>query len=189
MSSERARAIVSKLKVIRPYGSIGPLEWTNEGVAFGEVDEHCDFSELTKRIKTYSEEAAPPELLIQTKSAITASSTVIVLGIGFHAPTLNVLRSEPGPGRALFATTLGLHPQVVGTIREQLRQHFLKRHPKRSACAGSTGGPRAVFVGKTIPVTWRRYGRWSNRIRFKIVKELRLLRFGFAELGCYGIGH
>jgi hypothetical protein len=54
VSAETARIAVSNLNIIRPYGSVGYLEWqTQEGVPYGA--KNADIFEVAKNVSTYTE--------------------------------------------------------------------------------------------------------------------------------------
>jgi hypothetical protein len=115
-----ADAIVSRLNMIRPYGSIGPLTRSLKGwIDFGSND-RTDLYELIDRIRTYTESGIlhkPDEL----RSAMLSASLVIFLGFGFHQQNLDLLQlNEPSDGRFIMATVKGINSANLADITDAL---------------------------------------------------------------------
>lgn len=124
VDQKRAREIVATVtkNTIRPYGCIGPLEWNEGGVAFG-AHKDGDLPELAKRIKTFSEERPPAELVEKIQIALNEARVIFVLGFGYHAPNMKLLTATTSEPRKIFATLYNMGGSV-GEIKEYIRSHF-----------------------------------------------------------------
>jgi hypothetical protein len=125
VSEVRAKKIVSELRVIRPYGSIGQL-WPQrgEGVHFGaEIsgDYEALFS-VIENIRTYTEQNLAKDALDEIQKAINSAKVVLLLGFGFHSQNKRLLQSlEQSHMRRAFATVYGIDEQNHELLSERVR--------------------------------------------------------------------
>jgi hypothetical protein len=122
-SSAQAEAIVDGLNVIRPYGSLGPLEWqVPRGVAFGYTG-HVDPFSLIDKIRTYTEQNTLHDATI-IDHALRLAELVVFLGFGFHKQNLEIL-ALPNFSRTntaeVLATVVGIHKENLKSISDQIR--------------------------------------------------------------------
>jgi len=119
ISSETAAKIVSKINMIRPYGSLGPLEWcAMGGVSYGA--EHHQLVELTKNIKTFTEQDAV-DCRAAITSAIEDASVLVFLGFGFHSQNVDLLKIEKINKKVkTLATVKGIHDENLPSMRARL---------------------------------------------------------------------
>ena len=122
---------VSSLKVLRPYGSIGPLDWQEAGgTAFG--GEFGDLHSVADRIRTYTEEAQSDDLQ-KIKSVIAAAQTIVILGFGYHQQNIEILRIPGGASpRRIFMTTHNIYDANNADIMNAVRgcmQSQMNPHP------------------------------------------------------------
>jgi hypothetical protein len=135
--------IVKGMKVLRPYGSVGPLDWQAEGgVPYGGPD-NLDVSlfQMADGIRTYTEQCHT-ELRAQIDAALNSALLIVILGFGFHSQNLELFKA-PSPGRRMdnrrvFATVKGFVPENHGVLSERLTQHLRTSVPMqlldRTAC-------------------------------------------------------
>lgn len=104
LSEETAVKIVSEMKILRPYGSVGKLPWQNRAsdassrtpVEFG--NNTTDLFDVANGLETFTEQKNDTTLRSQIERALSASQTIICLGFGFHKQNLEILSlSESGP--------------------------------------------------------------------------------------------
>jgi hypothetical protein len=129
-TADEARHAVEQLKIIRPYGSIGRLNWEQDGkVPYGAHEGGAiDIFELSSSIKTYMEKSQVDRASIAT--AITNSALVVILGFGFHGQSMQFLRRDPNApvkGRTIIATVVGISPENHRSLELRLRANIVGR--------------------------------------------------------------
>lgn len=113
LEEDRAREIVTNLKVLRPYGTVGPLpsQSGENPIPFGAISAADDYERLVSvagNIRSYTEQAEVSAVNIQ--SELERSRMVVFLGFGFHQQNMNLLRVSRAEGwRRVFATGMGMH--------------------------------------------------------------------------------
>jgi hypothetical protein len=127
---EVAGECLSSLRVLRPYGSIGPLDWQNaSGIALG--GEIIKLVSISSRIRTYTEEVQSEDIA-NIKAAIEAAHTIVVLGFGYHKQNVEIL-SHTGANkpRRIFMTTYAIpeenYPELEVAIQACMRSTL---HPQ-----------------------------------------------------------
>jgi hypothetical protein len=87
-----AALCLKQLNVIRPYGSLGPLDWEGEDayLAFGNQD--VDLVAALTSIRTFTEENSS-RVIQQIDRALTDARVCLVLGFGFHVQNIAMLSS------------------------------------------------------------------------------------------------
>jgi hypothetical protein len=103
--TDQAKAAVSALKMVRPYGTLGPLDWQADGgdhvgIRYGGRGYHGEIATIAEGIRTYTEQwdSAIPH---QINTAISQAELIIFLGFGFHQQNLTLL-GRGDFGRAMF---------------------------------------------------------------------------------------
>jgi hypothetical protein len=90
-----AALCLKQLNVIRPYGSLGALDW--EGVtphlAFG--DQNIDLLAALNGIRTFTEERSSG-VMQQIDRALRDTQVCLVLGFGFHVQNVDLLSTARG---------------------------------------------------------------------------------------------
>jgi hypothetical protein len=122
-SPEGAEAIVRSLHMIRPYGSIGELSFTdNDANSFGTRAHFNPFDRLNA-LRTYTEQH-PLHDDEQVQKALAEARKIIFLGFGFHRANLDLLKtgdqSIVPTGRRVLGTIMGLHRENHPVIRRRL---------------------------------------------------------------------
>jgi hypothetical protein len=109
-----ANQAVSNMKVIRPYGSIGELEWQNNqhGHRFGGTS--TDIFEQSNELRTYIEQHHT-SLKSEIAAAIDKAALIIIIGFGYHDQNMKLFELPNGrqppntkQKRILFATVHGI---------------------------------------------------------------------------------
>jgi hypothetical protein len=112
LEEARVKKIISNIHMLRPYGTIGALDWQSEpALAFGADFDNVDFFSLSKNILTYSEQGVADEVKSRIQTALEAARVSFFLGFGFHSQNMNLLRIRRGgeEHRRAFATVFGMH--------------------------------------------------------------------------------
>lgn len=127
LSRPEAEALISRVRIVHPYGTIGSVFSGSENfVSFGSQE--FDINPVSDRIRTFSEACDQSAILQQW---LFNAETVIFLGFGFHDQNIALLdisaHLEPDRGilRRVFATTKGMSKSdanvVVNRISYALR--------------------------------------------------------------------
>jgi hypothetical protein len=120
-----AAVCLKRLNVIRPYGSLGALDW--EGVephlAFGDQD--IDLAAALNGIRTFTEERSSG-VVQQIDRALRDAQVCLVLGFGFHVQNIEMLSttSRHYAPNAIFMTVYGMEENrdaVTGKMKEALK--------------------------------------------------------------------
>jgi len=109
VSDEVAAKAVGGLKVIRPYGSLGALEWHDKstGIPYGTEPRDVDVCGLADEIRTYTEQTEGSKIREQISHALEAAELVIFLGFGFHQQNASLLYPISGHHRPRTRQILG----------------------------------------------------------------------------------
>src|SRR5262249_32598651 len=114
ISTDQAAACVAGLQIIRPYGSIGKLEWQDSaGVPFGGNNHPQEVTAAVNNLRTFTEQISEETLLPSIDAVLDAAHLVIFLGFGFHQQNMKLFKPLTlGTRRpnvlAIMATTKGI---------------------------------------------------------------------------------
>lgn len=154
LTEEEARNVLTRMTVLRPYGSIGGLEWQGtENIPYGGRGVDCDLVAVSKKIRTFTEQ--PDDSLSKQIELMIASSRVIVfLGFGFHQQNMSLLKVDTSAAKYVFTTVYNIHHEnheliedIIGsTLRSSAavhlhsgRAHDLLQTNEMSILAASAG--------------------------------------------------
>ncbi|BCJ90820.1 hypothetical protein IZ6_15550 [Terrihabitans soli] len=121
ITEDRAIETLRRLRVLRPYGSIGYLNWQSpEGIPFGHEPIPCPVL-MSKNIQTYTEQKRDDGLSSAISEAIIKAELTVVLGFGFHPQNMQILVPTARSSRnALFATVYGLDENNFDDLRNEI---------------------------------------------------------------------
>jgi hypothetical protein len=128
VSSDTAAQCVARLNMIRPYGSIGKLEWQEEsGIPFGGNNNQLDANTAAANIRTFTEQIDDTTVDNPIEEALDSAHLVIFLGFGFHQQNMDLLRVRVARTNAkrpmvtaVLATTLGVDRRNDPAIEARL---------------------------------------------------------------------
>jgi hypothetical protein len=130
ISTTEAAEGVARLKIIRPYGSIGQLEWQGRsGLSFGGNNNPIVASEIANNIRTFTEQIQEETVHSSIEEALENAIIVVYLGFGFHQQNLRLLKPPTSrvwrPVHLLIATTFGMdernYPAITDYLHSELR--------------------------------------------------------------------
>ena len=131
LSRPEAEALISRVRIVHPYGTIGSVFSGSENfIPFGSQE--FDINPVSDRIRTFSEACDQAAILQQW---IFNAETVIFLGFGFHDQNVALLdisqHLEPGNGvlRRVFATTKGMSKSDANVVINQI-SYALRGEPE-----------------------------------------------------------
>jgi hypothetical protein len=125
LSKEMAERSVAQLDIIRPYGSLGKLDWQGGQGPFGGSEHDNDLFKIAANIQTFTEQAAEPDVAKSIDDALSKAVVVIFLGFGFHQQNLSLFKTSRGPRDRMAmvaATSLGIDELNYPSIKNQLRK-------------------------------------------------------------------
>lgn len=109
LPEDEAAELVAKLRVFRPYGSLGRLKLGAglRGVPFGPPPGHL--SDLADQLRVYNEPAAETCDIEAMQSALGDAATIVMLGFACHPQNMTLLTVPPAKrvttrATAIFAT-------------------------------------------------------------------------------------
>ena len=123
-SEDAAFSTLDRLKIIHPYGSVGPFGRNNR-LPFGAGFRGSDLLDLSQQIKIFTEQIDVPELVEEIKTYITRARTIAFLGFGYNAPNMSLLQPRGDPAIArIYGTGFGFSEPDRAVIRRQLIGKF-----------------------------------------------------------------
>ncbi|MFP9137240.1 SIR2 family protein [Devosia sp. XGJD_8] len=121
---------VSKIRIIHPYGDLGPLKsGATSRNSFGSL-EGVDFWMASQRLSTFTEEVRDQDSLKEIRSAIASAHQLVFLGFSFQPQNMALLRPDSDKRErkrrpAVYASAMGFHDvakaEIVRRIRDVLR--------------------------------------------------------------------
>lgn len=120
---EEAQKFTESLKIYHPYGFIGnlfPGSPTQE-IEFGKDTEGLNIVDLSKSIKTYTEQIEEDESLENLRQEVAEAETIVFLGFGFHPQNMNLLAPATKTKiRQVYATAFNISGPDTVAIKNQI---------------------------------------------------------------------
>jgi hypothetical protein len=129
VDSTTAYETTSKLEILHPYGSIGSLSKTGtSGVSFGEKINPVRLLEVSKKIKTFTEQIDEnSKELKRIQYCLKNTEKVIFLGFAYHPMNMNLLfprNSFKNPECFILGTALHIAPYDLTVVRDDIAERF-----------------------------------------------------------------
>jgi hypothetical protein len=141
ISADGAAECVAQLKVIRPYGSIGKLDWQEQsGIRFGGNTKPEQTLEVaTNNIRTFTEQIEGDTIPRSINEVLENAHLVIFLGFGFHEQNMRLLEPKtPGTYRpsvgVVIGTTKGIDNKNNTAIENFMRNRLGLLNPTLVSC-------------------------------------------------------
>lgn len=134
---DEALGYVSKIRIIHPYGDLGPLQaGPSGGNRFG-VLENVDLWKASQRLSTFTEEVRDQDTVRTIRQAIASAHQLVFLGFSFQPQNMALLRpDDDGPGRtrrpSVYASAKGFHTVAEAEINRRIRS-VLRYEPHHQA--------------------------------------------------------
>lgn len=121
-SSAEVAEILKSLRIIHPYGSVGPLPWENadQTINFGNEDVSRRLLQISKGIRTFAEQQQDFSSIYLLRQEIEAAAALVFLGFAFHDINIELLSPENPGDPYIFATVKGLKHDSVEMIHHEL---------------------------------------------------------------------
>ncbi len=127
IDSGRAGNLISKIKIIHPYGSIGrlPLEGGQSVVPYGAKLDFAALIDAADRIRTFTEQVKDEHFQDEIKEVVGSAETIVFLGFGFHPQNMDLLNFGAGSlARRVFATSHFCSNGDIEVFIRQIRAMF-----------------------------------------------------------------
>lgn len=131
VSDQRAAALIARIRIYHPYGSVGELPWQNqsEHVDYGADPSVDQLLRLKDGIKTFTEGTDPGSSdLALIRAALGFAPRVLFLGFAYHQLNLALLApsatNPEGGSRRIIGTALGLSTADCSEIKFELSDSF-----------------------------------------------------------------
>ena len=99
IDDSRAAALVDRVKIYHPYGTVGDLPWSKKKhvIEFGAEPTPDKLIDLANQIKTFTEGADPNSSAIEEiRAGMAEARIVLFLGFAYHPLNLNLIQASRG---------------------------------------------------------------------------------------------
>jgi hypothetical protein len=125
ISDARAAELISRLEIIHPYGSVGPLPFEGSGnsaVAYGADVHESSLIEAAGRIRTFTEQIEDEDLLGSIHASVNRAETIVFMGFAFHPQNMQLLDVGMGnEAKRVFATSFLCSQGDIEVFISQIR--------------------------------------------------------------------
>ena len=115
-----AEGILEKLRILHPYGTVGPWREAGDHLPFGQIaDDPDDLLKLASRIHTYTEFSTHAD---EVKRMVSEASVIIFLGFGYIQENMRLLgpNEHARATRQIYGTAFGFSQQDKVIICDML---------------------------------------------------------------------
>ena len=126
---DRAKQIVGGATIIHPYGWVGALDRVPFG---GREYGRLNYVELSKQIKTYTEQVEEESTLLSMHGAIREADCIVFLGFAYHSQNMALLFRKHAPPRKtvpIFGTALDMSEADASEVSSYLEDTFPEYDP------------------------------------------------------------
>jgi len=114
-TAEQAFEIVSRINMLRPYGSVGKFSSNfTDQFGFGTTAHFDPFARLAS-LGTYTDQK-PMHDLSAMDNALRVAKLIIFLGFGYHTSNVDVIKRPAGGGITVMGTVTGIHKSNYDVI-------------------------------------------------------------------------
>jgi hypothetical protein len=119
-----AQEICNEIRVIHPYGSVGPLPAPGiRGVPFGASSSNC--VALAPEIKTYTEQITDADDLTTIHTEVLSAQSIVFLGFAYHDQNMQMLTpSQALDYKPVYGTAYGMSEDDTAVVKGQIVQMF-----------------------------------------------------------------
>ncbi|WP_181242685.1 hypothetical protein [Caulobacter vibrioides] len=126
ISLQEAEALMTKLRVHRPYGLCGRLPWMQgQGpiIQFGQENSNL-LGAAVSQIRTFTEQIDEGDEIDAIRSAIGNADRIIFLGFAFHRQNMSLLSSPIQDHTEIIATAYGISSDDIAVIERESARVF-----------------------------------------------------------------
>lgn len=118
-----AADILSKLKIVHPYGSVGQLAWQEKEpeVPFGAKVTPSGLVSLCEGIKTFHERVKNKKATDEMRKLVFGAKNIVFLGFGFHPQNIDLIAPVSFKDtKRIYSSSIGLSDSIRSEIGNKL---------------------------------------------------------------------
>lgn len=123
INPNEAAALLSKLKIYHPYGTVGslPALGATKSIDYGDEIRGNQLIGAAEGIQTYTEQIEDEESLAEMKQAVMLARSLVFLGFAYHQQNMELLTPDrPSHVKQIFGTAYQMSNHGVSEIRNRL---------------------------------------------------------------------
>ena len=135
LQSNAATPLMSKIKILHPYGCVGGLPWQEPNhlkqVSYGS--DSSNILNLSKQIKTFNERVHEAEEIKEIREIVQQAEIIVFLGFAFHRQNLELITpGNPCKAKRIYATAYGISKSDCSVIQDELQAMLKQKETKAS---------------------------------------------------------
>ncbi|AVA19966.1 hypothetical protein [Rhizobium sp. NXC24] len=134
VSREQAYKIVSNMRIIHPYGTLGRLPQgllDRDYIPYGPDLDRLDLWRVSESLVTWSESIRDSQQVDAIKTAIAQARAIVFLGFAFANQNMRLLEANIPEGKSyytkVYSTGYGVPTQVEGALKEKITKLYSAR--------------------------------------------------------------
>lgn len=130
---EDAKILTRNLKIIHPYGQVGPLpgDPKKAGIPFGAKPDYRNIFATSSQIRTFTEGIDDEEMIDKMHSIIASAAVIVYLGFSFGDMNMKILKVENLNSKRVFATTYMMSNSNASTAKIDIDLSLGKKFMRR----------------------------------------------------------
>jgi hypothetical protein len=133
-----ASSLLSGLKILNPYGSLGLLEGNNE-IGYGALPSASAVLRTFENIRTFNEQDLEASAIADIRDELSQAKVVVFLGFGYHRQNLKIIKPAKPIASTILGTAYGVSDENVTVLKAAIRNHL-------SADMGSQSQDKSIFL-------------------------------------------
>jgi hypothetical protein len=128
-----SRIVQKNLRIVHPYGDLGPLHGTNANMSFGDKHDPATYPAadaiyaMSKRLLTFTESKKAQGA--QAQAMISKAKRLVFLGFGFGEQNVELLRAPTSAAEHMRATVMGLSKSSQREVQHRISLMTGKEFP------------------------------------------------------------
>jgi hypothetical protein len=128
ISPDEAAAVVSKMNIYHPYGTVGELPWMKKSgigtIDYGEEPQAGHLLQLSAGIKTFTEGTDDEDSdILSIRASVVDADRFVFLGYAYHPLNMKILLGDASKSRRtrrVFGTAFGMSKYDSDDVRDAL---------------------------------------------------------------------
>jgi len=127
---ERSRELISRIKIVRPYGRVGKLPWQggdDASVEFGLANERS-VADVSGQIRTFTEQIDDKSFVQSVDEIFLTAQRVIFLGFAYHPQNMQLIGRRVEAPIEFLGTVSGISTADSDVVRREINRQFGEDH-------------------------------------------------------------